>query len=121
MAYGDQNRRIATHKSLHLAAGAKVLICRRGTMKKLLSLCALPVLAAGLAVGQQNPPATSTDANNPQTARVDETRPVERKPDYGWLGLLGLAGLLGLRRREVRVDRTTIPVDRSREDLRRAG
>jgi hypothetical protein len=30
MAYGDQNRRIATHKSLHLAVGAKVLILQKG-------------------------------------------------------------------------------------------
>lgn len=91
-------------------------------MKKLISLCALIVLSAGLAVGQQNPPASSTETNNPPTARVDETRPVERKPDYGWIGLLGLTGLLGLRRRDhqARVDRT-VPMDRSREDLRRAG
>ena len=92
-------------------------------MKKLFAVCALPVLTVGLAVGQQSQPTTSTDANNPPTARAEDTqRPVERKPDYGWIGLLGLAGLLGLKRREreVRVDRT-VPLDRSREDLRRAG
>ena len=105
---------------LHLAIRKETPIT---TMKKLLSLCALTLLTAGLAVGQQTQPATSTDANNPPTARVDDTRPVEHRPDYGWLGLLGLAGLLGLRRRDrdVRVERTTVPIDRSREDLRRAG
>lgn len=91
-------------------------------MTKILSLCAFPVLAAGLAVGQQQQPATATDPNNPPAARAEDNRPVDRKPDFGWLGLLGLLGLMGLKRRdrEVRVDRT-IPVDRERQDLRRAG
>jgi MYXO-CTERM domain-containing protein len=53
--------------------------------------------------------------------RVEDIRPVDRKPDYGWIGLLGLAGLLGLRRREVPVNRTVVITDRGREEMRRVG
>ena len=93
-------------------------------MKNLFTICAVPVLAVGFAAGQQNPPTTSTDANNPQTARAEDVqRPVDRRPDYGWIGLLGLAGLLGLKRRErdVRVDRTVVSTDRTPQNVRRAG
>jgi len=72
----------------------------------------------------QDQPATSTDANNPQTARAENTRPRgDNSHDYGWLGLIGLAGLWGLRRNRAYGDRT-VGIDTNANytgDVRRAG
>jgi len=94
-------------------------------MKKLSALLAIPVLATGLAIAQDQP-ATSRDANNPQTASA-ENMPQHRnnRHDYGWIGLFGLLGLLGLRRNRAYVDRT-VPMERGTNytgsgDVRRAG
>ena len=91
-------------------------------MRKSLMLCAVPVLAAGIAMAQNNPPATSTDADGQHTATaIDNTQRPMQNHNYGWLGLLGLAGLMGLRRREVVSDRS-VPMERNRQnsgDVRR--
>jgi MYXO-CTERM domain-containing protein len=92
-------------------------------MKKISTLFVLPVIATGLALSQDQP-ATSTDANNPQTARAENTRPTGNNGhDYGWIGLIGLAGLLGLRRNRAYSDRT-VGIDSNANytgDVRRAG
>jgi hypothetical protein len=93
-------------------------------MRKLSAALAVPVLAMGLAIAQDQP-ATSTDANNPQTANVENARRPQHRQDYGWIGLFGLLGLLGLRRNRANVDRT-VPMNRETNytgsgDVRRAG
>jgi MYXO-CTERM domain-containing protein len=92
-------------------------------MKKFSALLAIPVLATGLAIAQDQP-ATSRDANNPQTASAQNLPPTQNNhQDYGWIGLFGLLGLLGLRRNRAYVDRTTT-IDRGTNytgDVRRAG
>lgn len=71
---------------------------------------AVPVLGATLLVGQQQPPASSTDNTTGERTEATVPRQAEDR-DYGWIGLLGLLGLLGLRRRRpaevVRVDERT--------------
>jgi MYXO-CTERM domain-containing protein len=93
-------------------------------MKRLSALLAIPVMATGLAIAQDQP-ATSRDADNPQTASAQNMpqTPQRHRQDYGWLGLFGLLGLLGLRRNRAYVDRTTT-IDRGANytgDVRRAG
>ena len=73
-------------------------------MKRLGSVFAMFVLAAGLAAAQTDQPATSTDNNKASQAdRAATNNPVTPRSDnrdWGWIGLLGLAGLAGLRRRQ---------------------
>ena len=113
-------------------------------MKKVLSLLAIPVLAAGISFAQSDQKATSTDTKKPSaadqaaaqqpdaaTAGQDDAASQRTEPqraqndrDYGWIGLLGLAGLAGLRRRrdhaDIDRDRVTT-MGSDRENLRRAG
>jgi MYXO-CTERM domain-containing protein len=94
-------------------------------MKKLVSLFAMFVLAAGLTAAQSDQPATSTDNNKPSQAdRAATNEPVGQRSDnrdFGWIGLLGLAGLAGLRRRrEVHEVRPTTSTYSDQENLRRA-
>jgi hypothetical protein len=92
-------------------------------MKKLSAFLAVPVLATGLVIAQDQP-ATSRDANNPPTASTENIpQTPQRHKDYGWIGLFGLLGLMGLRRNRAYVDRTTT-IDRGTNytgDVRRAG
>ena len=95
-------------------------------MKKLSAFLAIPVLATGLAIGQDQP-ATSRDANNPPTANAENIpqTPQRHHQDYGWLGLFGLLGLLGLRRNRAYGDQS-VPIDRGSNyagsgDVRRVG
>ena len=90
-------------------------------MKKLLSICAVPLFATALVLAQDQPPVSSTDKTGERTEST-VPRSTENR-DWGWIGLFGLAGLAGLRRRhDVRVVRTE---ERSRGydsgDVRKAG
>jgi MYXO-CTERM domain-containing protein len=91
-------------------------------LKKLVSLAAVPFLAAGLLVAQsQQPPASSTDTETGERTQTTAPRQAEER-DWGWIGLLGLAGLAGLRRRNVAVVRTEERFrDREAGGIRRAG
>ena len=93
-------------------------------MKKLVSLFAMFVLAAGLSAAQADQPATSTDNNKPSQAdRAATNNPVSPRSDnrdWGWIGLLGLAGLAGLRRREVHEVRPRTSTYSDTESVRRA-
>jgi MYXO-CTERM domain-containing protein len=92
-------------------------------MKKLASIFAMFVLAAGLTAAQTDQPATSTDNNKPSQADRAATNDVPRSDnrDWGWIGLLGLAGLAGLRRRrEVHEIRPRTGTYADQENLRRA-
>jgi MYXO-CTERM domain-containing protein len=91
-------------------------------LKKLLSICAVPVLAAAF-LAAQDQPASSTDPQSGEQRQANAPRRAEGGKDWGWIGLFGLAGLAGLRRRPgVEVVRTQ---DRTRDyeagGIRRAG
>jgi MYXO-CTERM domain-containing protein len=73
-------------------------------VKKLLSICAVPLLGVALLQAQDQPPVTSTDTQTGERQTSVPRRAENR--DWGWLGLLGLLGLAGLRRRPVEVVRT---------------
>jgi len=94
-------------------------------MKKLVSLFAMFVLAAGLSAAQTDQPATSTDNNKPsqadRAATNDPGSPRSEGRDFGWIGFLGLVGLAGLRRRrEVHEVRPRTSAFSDTENVRRA-
>jgi MYXO-CTERM domain-containing protein len=66
-------------------------------VRRLLSICAVPLLGAALLQAQDQPPVRSTDTRTGETTESVPRRAENR--DWGWLGLLGLFGLAGLRRR----------------------
>jgi MYXO-CTERM domain-containing protein len=92
----EQQQSIKPHLG-HLWRWSRAPTSLETKLKKLLSICAVPVLAAAF-LAAQDQPASSTDPQSGEQTRANAPRRAEDR-DWGWIGLFGLAGLAGLRRR----------------------